>query len=104
MSNMPEEVSCPKQKPTVRLTMPKAKAQDLTIDQPATFKVSGLVKSLQPCYSDEDLYEVEMQDIKVEKEDSSGEEPKEEKKDDENMATMPREKLKESIKKASDEE
>lgn len=58
-------------KPTCRIIMPKDKMKDLTVDKPVTLTVSGTIKSLQPMYSDEDMYEVELQDYTTEKMDTS---------------------------------
>lgn len=86
--------------PTCRVTLSKDKVKDMTVSQPITLTVSGSIKSLQPLYSDSDLYEVEIENPLVEKspcQDSSESKP------DENAATMPKEKLKEMISKTPNE-
>lgn len=93
---------------TCRLVVPKAKLHDMTVDKPCTFQVSGTVKSMHPMYEDEDQYEIEIASPLVEKMESKETDKKDEKKEKEDpkesMANMPREKLKERIKKAMEDE
>lgn len=88
-------------KPTCRIIIAKEKVKDMTVSQPVTLNVSGSVKSLQPLYSDSDLYEVEIEDPLVEKMECKDDCETE---SDENAATMPKEKLKEMISKSPSEE
>lgn len=93
--------------PTCHIVLPKAKLHDMTVDKPITLQVSGTLKSMHPMYGDEDQYEIEIASPLVEKMESKESDKKDEKKDKEdpkeNMANMPREKLKDKIKKAMDE-
>jgi hypothetical protein len=86
-------------RPTCRVVMKKSAVQDLTVDKPVTLCLSGTIKSLMPLYSDDDMYEVEISNPKVEKT-----ETEEKSEDDTNMATMPREKLKKKIQEPDAEE
>lgn len=67
MSDTPQPVESVKQSRTSRITIPKDKIKDLTVDKPVTLNISGKVKSIVPCYSDEDLYDIEIDNPLVEK-------------------------------------
>lgn len=88
-----------KSKPTARVSVSKDEAAKMKVDSEISLSMSGKVKSLHPSYDDKEMYEVEIEDPKVEVENSD-----DEKKEDDNFATMPREKLKKKIQEPSDEE
>lgn len=100
----PNKIDAPK--PTCRIALPKAKLHDMTVDKPITLCVSGTLKAMSPLYSDEDMYEIEIQDPHVEKMESKEEPKKDDKKEEpkEDMSNMPREKLKARIQKAMEED
>lgn len=88
-----------KSKPTSRVCVPKDEAAKMKVNSEISLSMSGTVKSLHPSYDDKEMYEVEIEDPKVEVENSD-----DEKSEDTNYATMPREKLKKKIQEPSDEE
>lgn len=87
-----------KSKPTSRVCVPKDEASKMKVDSEISLSMSGKVKSLHPSYDDKEMYEVEIEDPKVEVESSD-----DEKKEDDNYATMPREKLKKKIQEPDEE-
>jgi len=88
-----------KSKPTSRVCVSKDEAAKMKVDSDISLSMSGKVKSLHPSYDDKEMYEVEIEDPQVEVESAD-----EEKSEDNNDATMPREKLKKKIQDMSDEE
>jgi hypothetical protein len=81
-----------KEKPTCRICISKDDASKMKVGSDIRVEVSGQVKSLHPSYDDKSMYEVEIEDPKCDVESSE-----DESKEDSNMATMPRKKLKEKI-------
>jgi hypothetical protein len=88
-----------KSKPTSRVCVSKEEAMKMKVDSEVSMHMTGKVISLQPSWDDKSMYEVTIEEPKVEVKSSD-----EEKKEDDNYATMPREKLKEKIKKPEEKD
>lgn len=86
--------------PTCHIVMPKDHVKDMTVDKSVTLKVSGKVKSLHAMFSDEAMYEVEIEDPLVEKMDSKEEDKSG---DSESIAKMKLGDLKKMISKPSED-
>lgn len=97
-SDMAVPTNPEKDKPTARICVSKDEAAKMKVGSDVTISVSGQVKSLHPDYNDKEMYEVEIENPTCEVEASENDE------NDENIATMPREKLKKKIMPKSDEE
>lgn len=81
-----------KSKPTCMVIVSKDDAQKMKVGSPVSLDVSGTVKSIHPSYEDKEKYEITVEDPVVEVENDENESG-----EDDNYATMPREKLKEKI-------
>lgn len=93
---MPCTSSNEKEKPTARVCVSKDEAAKMKVGSSVSLHMTGNVKALQPSWDDKEMYEVTIEEPAVEVK-------SEDKKEDDNMATMPREKLKKKIQ-PSDEE
>jgi len=80
-----------KEKPSARITMHEDHVKNMKVGMPHSMKMSGKIKGISKSYSHDNHYDVEMEDPQIESEDTATE--------DNNAATMPKEKLKEKISK-----
>lgn len=83
--------SKPEFKPTARITVHKDHLKGMKMGEPIAMKVKGHVKGMNQNFDSKDHYDVELDNPEVEaaeKYDGTN---------DDNMATMPREKLKKKI-------
>lgn len=97
MNDMPVNPMNEKPKPTARICVSKEDASNMKVGSSVSLSMSGEVKSLQQSYDNKECYEVEIENPSVEVKES------EDKKEDDNMAKMPREKLKEKIQKKDED-
>jgi len=88
-SDMPDK---PKFKPSARMTVHKDHVKNMKMGEPVEMKVKGHVKSMNQNYDDKDHYDIELESPEVE-----AAEKHDKYDNDDNMATMPREKLKKKI-------
>lgn len=76
-------------KSTARVTVHGDIAKQMTVGEPAAMRMKGKVKSIGKSYDHAEHYDVEIEDPHIEHIANNG--------DDENLATMPKEKLKKKI-------
>lgn len=88
----PAETAPEKPAPTCRICVSKEDAAKMKVGGDVTIEVSGQVKSLHPDMDNKEMYEVEIENPECEVEGGDDEAD-----EDDNMATMPREKLKKKI-------
>lgn len=79
-------------KSTARVTMHGDMAKNMKVGEPAAMRMKGTVKSITPVYDHDSHYDVEIEGTHIEHINDAGE--------DENLATMPKEKLKKKISKS----
>lgn len=76
-------------KSSARVTVHGDVAKKMKVGEPAAMRMKGAVKSIMPAYNHADHYDVEIEEPEIEHIDNKG--------DHENLATMPKEKLKKKI-------
>ena len=92
--DMPMHEKMEPPKSTSRICVSEEQAKEMKVGMKTSMDISGTIKSIQRNYDDKAKYEVELEDITVDEIEHD-----EMEKSDEDLAKMPKEKLKEKISK-----